>query len=118
MKWSKNNRACKTVWSTLVALDQMSERQMFKTAGGKKIKSLTFFAKDASGDMLSVRAKAFAHQCDKVFRFVRGAQYEDNVTTQKAINALVKVLKDGEKTVADLADVADDAYFFFREGED
>lgn len=118
MKWSNNNRACKTVWSTLVALDQLSERQLFKTAGDKKIGTLTFYPKDGSSDVLETRAKALALQMDKIFRVVRSATYENNVTAKKAVNSLVTVLKDGEKTVAELADAADDAYLFFKEGEE
>jgi hypothetical protein len=118
MKWSNNNRACKTTWTTLIALDQLRENQTFKTAGNKKMKSLTFYPKEGSSDVLDIRAKGLAQQLDKIFRFVRRADYEKNVTNKKAVNGLVKVLKDGEKTVADLADVADDAYLFFKEGED
>ena len=118
MKWSNNNRACKTVWSTLIALDQFSETQVFKTAGDKKIKTLTFFPKDAAGDVVNVRAKSLARQLDKVFRLVRGASYEKTITQNKAITAMSEVLKDGDKTVADLADVSDDAYLFFGEGEE
>lgn len=115
MKWSNNNRACKTVWTTLIALDQFSETQVFKTAGDKKIKTLTFFPKDATGDVVNVRANSLARQLDKIFRLVRGASYEKTITQNKAVAAISEILKDGDKTVADLADACDDAYLFFGE---
>ena len=54
MKWSSNNKACKTVWSTLMALDQIDEDRSFKSTGQMKISELKFFPKDESQDIIDV----------------------------------------------------------------
>lgn len=117
MKWSNNNRACLTVWTTLVALGQLRKTQVFNTAGAKTMNTLTFFGQDAAADMKEVRAKALALQMDGVFRLMRGAVYETAVKSKDAVKGMTDVLTDADKTVADLADAADDAYKFFQEGE-
>ncbi|RYY02132.1 MAG: hypothetical protein EOO53_13930 [Gammaproteobacteria bacterium] len=117
MAWSSNNRACKTVWSTLMALDQISESQTFKTTGIIKIGDLRFFPIDGTQAVLDVRAQSLALQLDKIFRLIRGATYEADVDQLAAVTALELILKDKEKTVADLADEADSKYLFFKEGE-
>lgn len=117
MKWSANNRACKTVWSTLMVLDQIGEDQSFDSTGKKTVGNLRFFPHDGSQDIIDIRAKSLAIQIDKVFRMIRGATYENNVSQSQAVDALAVVLKDKEQTVAELANKADDQYLFFKEGE-
>ena len=117
MKWSSNNTACKTVWSTLMVFDQINEDQAFKSTGEKKVGDLRFFPHDGSQNIIDVRAESLAIQIDKFFRMIRGATYEDNVVQSQAVDALAAVLKDKEQTVAELADKADDHYLFFKEGE-
>ena len=101
-----------------MVLDQIDEDQSFMSTGKLKIGELRFFPHDGSQDIIVVRAKSLSSQMDKYFRMVRGAVYESNVTQPQAINALVEVLIDKEKTVAELADKADDQYLFYKEGED
>ncbi len=115
MEWTINNVACITVWEALRVLGQIRELQLFKTAGKKKMKNLTFYADTKSGDPLDKRAKALAIVLDKFFRFQAVAEYESNVTLTKALSSMTKVLKDETKTIADLAAVADKAYQFFGE---
>jgi hypothetical protein len=117
MKWSNNNRACLTLWTTLIALGQLGKTQAFDAAGDKTMNTLTFFGQDASTEMKEVRAKALALQMDGVFRLLRGAVYETGVKAKDAVKGMTDVLTDATKTVSDLADAADDAYKFFREGE-
>ena len=100
-----------------MVLDQIAEDQPFVSTGEIKIKDLTFFSKDGTNDVLDVRAKSLAMQIDKVFTMIRGASYEENMSRLTAVTALVEVLKDGEKSIAELADTADDQYLFFQEGE-
>ena len=118
MKWSPNNRACKTVWSALMVLDQIDEEKSFMSTGQIKIGELRFYPHDGSQDIIDVRARALAAQLDKYFRMVRGATYEENVSPTQANEALVEVLRDNEQTVANLADKADDQYLYYKEGEE
>lgn len=118
MKWSQNNRACKTVWTTLMVLDQINEQETFAATGAIKVGDLTFYPKDGTQDVLAARAKALALQIDKVFRKIRGAVYEEGKDQMQAVTAMTEVLKDKDKTVAEFAGIADDLYRFFQEGED
>lgn len=115
MKWSNNSVACKTIWTTLMVFEQISERQLFKTTGDKKMSDLPFFAKDGTDAVKKARAKSLAIQFDKYFRIARGAKYESDVNKKKAVDSLVTVMKEADKLVVDLADVADDMYLFYRE---
>ena len=116
MKWSKNNRACKTLWSTLRILNEISRRQTFKTTGDLTVGDLTSSSLIASGNMGRLRAEALAAQLDNVFREIRGAAYEEGFKRGKALTAMTKVLADPARTVADLGNVVDDIYEF--RGED
>jgi hypothetical protein len=115
MKWSNNNRACKTVWTTLRVLDQISKRRTFKTTGDLNIKDLTFFV--GTDETVQVRAESLAAQMDNLFTELRGAAYEEDFNSKSARAAMVAVLTDGDLTVADLADTADDAFEFHGEAE-
>ena len=115
MTWSVGTRACKTVWSTLVILDQMHELVLFLEAGQRKMQDLLFFANDAADTTLGVRARGLAFTMDSIFRIARGAEFEDEITHNQAIEAMVEVLIDKDKTVENLADVADDQYRFHGE---
>ncbi len=115
MTWSADVRACKTLWTTLIALDQLSETTVFKKAGAKLMKDLTFFAATGSAAVLNARARGLAFDLDRVFQTLRGARFESGATQVKAVDALTGVLKDGEKSVEALADVADANYHFFEE---
>ena len=117
MKWSANNRACTTTWSTLRLLDQISSRRTFDTTGALKMSDLTFFSLLGTKDALQLRADSLSAQLDNVFRQVRGADYESGVDRKKALTGMSGILAQKDKTVADLADVIDDSYLFFGEGE-
>jgi len=103
--------------TTLVVLEELTESQDFVLAGEKKIGDLPFFPVDGGADILDVKANSFAMQLDKVFRLMRGAVYEAGINQQKAVSSLVEVLKDKDKTIADLSDIADDSYLFYKEGD-
>lgn len=116
MPWSKDVRACKTLWTTLVALDQMSEQELFGTAGQKLMKDLTYFASIAGGGTLETRTKGLAFDLDQVFKSLRGAKFESGVTRVAAIDAMYGVLIEPEQTVEQLAEVVDAQYEFVGEG--
>jgi hypothetical protein len=114
--WSKNNRACKTTWSTLRTLDQLNE--VFVEAGDLKIKELTFYNQTSSAGQRTSMARMLAVQLDNIFREIRGARYEDNIDGEKAIGSMVEVLTTSDATVASLAEECDVNYKFYGEEED
>ena len=113
--WTPNNRAATTTWLTLLALSEIPRDLVFKEAGSRKMKDLTFFASGASIDSRRIAASALAIQMDSMFRDIRGAQYEKGKSFGTAVSAIVEVLLDPDKTLAELAETNDDQYLFWRE---
>jgi len=111
--WSENNRACKTLWSTLFEMHQVST--IFNDSGVLKMSDLTFYNPLDSADMRKQHAAIIADQLDNTFRVGRGAKYEDNFDRTKAITGLTAILTDAEKQVADLASAVDAIYNFWGE---
>ena len=111
--WTKNNRACTTLWSTLFTMDQLGVN--FNESGRINIRDLTFFNNLAGGDLRTLEIEMIADQLDNVFRNARGAKYENGVDRAKAFADLINVLSDPEKTVEDLAETVDALYFFWGE---
>lgn len=114
--WSKNNRACKTTWSTLRILGQLDA--VFKDAGQLKISQLAFWNQTSSDDLRKSVGRMLAIQLDNIFREIRGARYEIGLTTQASIDGMVNVLTNADATVADLAAKNDDNYLFYGEDEE
>ncbi|MBN1931889.1 MAG: hypothetical protein JW786_09815 [Desulfobacterales bacterium] len=114
--WSKNNRACKTTWSTLRILDQLNA--VFGKAGDLKMKELTYYNQTSSKDQRASMARMLSVQLDNIFRELRGARYEDDITGDKAIGSMVEVLTTPDATVALLAEKCDVNYKFYGEEED
>jgi uncharacterized protein YicC (UPF0701 family) len=115
-KWSKNNRACKTAWSTLRVLEQLKE--VFSAAGSLKMRDLTFYNQTSSKELRASLSRMLATQLDNIFREIRSARYEEGVTAEQAIEAMAGILTDGDLTVADLAETCDESYKFFGEDEE
>jgi hypothetical protein len=111
--WSGNNRACETTWTTLYIMHQLITN--FHDSGELQIKDLTFYNPLNSSNLRMQEAGILADHIDKVFTQARGAVYEDGVDSNAAITSLVSVLIDGEKTVSDLAEIADQSYLFWQE---
>ena len=111
--WTTNNRACKTLWTSLSTMNQLSAN--FEDSGNLKMQDLTFYNPTVSGELLKQQATMVADQLDTIFRNGRGAKFEVNIDRTKAINAMIDVLVDGEKQVKDLASKVDDAYKFISE---
>ena len=89
--WSKNNRACKTTWTTLRVLEQNSKA--FVDTGDVTMKDLTYWNATATADMREFQAEVLATQIDNVFRLIRKARYEDGVDKEKAVSDMSGVLK-------------------------
>ncbi len=113
MSWNNTNRAAKTTWTTLMLLDQLQE--VFDEAGALKMEELFFWKATQSESVRLHEAEGLAIQIDDVFRRIRGAEFEAGVTRLQAIEDMVKVLNAADKTVSDLAKIADEAYHFWRE---
>ncbi len=111
--WSRNNRACTTTWITLRVLDQND--RVFKDSGVVKMSELTFWNQAASTEMRKLQASTLANQMDNMFRHIRGAQYEEGVTREKAVADMVNTLTTENRNIADLAAVNDANYLFWGE---
>lgn len=111
--WSKNNRACTTLWTTLTKMQQLSTN--FDDSGDLKMNDLTFYNALGSADLRKQQAIIIADQLDNIFRIGRGAEYEKDIDRSKAISSIVAILIDEEKLVKDLASTVDDAYNFWGE---
>ena len=111
--WSKNNRACTTLWTTLNKMEQLSTN--FDDSGDLKMNDLTFYNALGSADLRKQQAIIIADQLDNIFRIGRGAEYETDIDRTKAISSIVQILTDEEKLVKDLASTVDDAYNFWGE---
>lgn len=114
--WSENHRACKTTWSTLRVLEQT--RRTFSKAGKLKMPNLTFWSDTDPKGIRAVKARTLAMQMDNIFRDLRGARFEKNKSRSVAIDDMVKVLTNKDRTIAELAEVNDSNYKFWKEGED
>jgi hypothetical protein len=111
--WLDNNRACKTLWTTLYTMHQLSTN--FTDSGELKMSDLTFYNPLDSADMRKQAASLLADQLDNTFRIGRGATYEDSFDRTKAITDMTAMLTEAEKQVADLAFTVDTIYNFWGE---
>ncbi len=115
-KWSRNNRACTTTWSTLRVLHQLVAK--FDTAGSIKMDELTFWNSSTTPELRTIQANTLAYQIDNFFRMIRRAQFEAGSTHENAITDMVKCLLDKNKTVTDFAELNDFYYLFWGEDDD
>jgi len=111
--WNPSIRACTTVWSTLRVLDQND--RPFRKSGDVKMAELTYWNPTSSVEMRRLQANSLANQMDNFFREIRGAKYEDGVSRNEALQGILSTLMDEEKTISDLAEVADANYLFWGE---
>lgn len=112
-KLSNNNRAHKTAYTTLVILHQLEAP--WDEAADVKMSELRHFAPSDSSEMREMHARTLAHQIDNVYRMVRGARLEPDMSLNDAIEGMVEILTDGDRTVFDLAQASDAGYRFFGE---
>ena len=112
-EWSKNNRACTTLWTTLFRMNQLFTA--FIDSGELKMNDLTFFNEATSDELRAEEAMILADQLDNIFIIGRGAEYEADIDQTTALTAIVAVLTDEDKTVEELASVVDDNYLFWGE---
>jgi hypothetical protein len=111
--WTKNNRACTTLWTTLYAMKQLSTN--FNDSGDLKINDLTFYNALGSAELRKQQSTIIADQLDNVFRLGSGATFETDFDRTKAMGTMIEILTNEEKQVKDLASAVDDAYSFWGE---
>ncbi len=114
--WNRNHRSCTTTWTTLRILDQ--NNKVFKDSGAVKMSELTYWNQTASAEMRKLQTATLINQIDNIFRLVFRAQYEQGVTKEKALSDMSDVFTSATKTIADLAEIADTSYLFWREEKD
>jgi len=113
--WNKNNDACTSTWVTLKLLNQNDSN--FTNSEKKKMNELTFWNSASTNDLRLIQAKTLAIQMDNIFTQVDGAVYENDSNKEKAIDGIVNILINSEKTISDLAEVNDANYLFWLENE-
>lgn len=113
MGWSNNNLAHVHTWMALRVLNQSSKT--FSASEKIKVREFEFWMDIDSDSMRAQKARAISAQMDNIFRMFQGASYESGFTRIKAVNALATVLRNGDKTMAELGDVADECYSFAGE---
>lgn len=111
--WSKNNRACTTLWTTLFNMKQLQSN--FEESGELKMEDLTFYNVLSSSDLRKQEAKIISDQLDNIFRIGRGAKYEKDITRTKALGEMVEVLSEDTKSIQELASKIDELYLFWGE---
>lgn len=111
-EWTKNNRACSTLWTTLYNMQQLTTN--FDESGDLKITDLTFYNGLGSSDLRRQQATIIADQLDNILREGRGAKYESNIDRTKAIDTMVSILTDESKLVKDLASNVEDSYILWE----
>jgi hypothetical protein len=115
MSWSNNNVAHRRTDYVLVALKQYNPPD-FEKAGKVAIKKLKFFpGAGASNNIKKTAAMSMASMIDGFINQVFKPKYEPGFNPTKAIKLIALQLADGEKTVADLGDAIDEAFFFRQE---
>jgi len=114
-EWSNKNRACKTLWTSLLQMNQLVTN--FEDSGDLKMSDLTFFNNLSSADLRQQEASVIADQLDNIFRLGRGAKFEEGTDRAGAMDSMIQVLTDEDKLVKDLGEIVDGAYRFFRETE-
>jgi len=109
--WTKNNRACTTLWTTLYSMQQLSTN--FDDSGELKMNELTFYNSLDSAELGKQQSTIIADHLDNVFRLGSGATFEPGINRTKALSNMIEVLADEEKQVKDLASTVDEAYSFW-----
>jgi len=111
--WSKDSRACTTLWTALYSMKQLSTN--FDDSENLKMSDLTFYNTLGSAELRKQQSTIIADQLDNVFRIGSGATSETDIDRTVAMNNMIEVLINEEKSVKDLAATVDDAYNFWGE---
>lgn len=112
--WTKNNRACTTLWTTLSVTQQLTTN--FDDSGDLAMSDLTFLNPLDSADLRKQAATLLADQLDNTFRNGGfNAVFEPEIDRTKAVSGMIEMLIDKDKQVKELAENIDNSYSFWRE---
>jgi hypothetical protein len=102
--------------AVLVSLRQY-KAVLFDEAGEIKVKKLEFWGPPGtSDDLRKTQAQSLAAAIDGVInQWVENVKYEDGYGASKTVKTIAKVLRDGDKLVADVGDAVDECFFFAGE---
>jgi hypothetical protein len=117
MEWSNNNAACVTTWSVLRLIEEIPVNKTFVKCGEMKVSQMRFFGADASPEMLSFQASSLAATMDSIFRNIRKAVFEKGITQAAARADLAAILREGTKSMPQLAECIDGNYIFLLEAK-
>jgi hypothetical protein len=112
-EWSPNNRACTSTWIALRVLEQSN--RVFPKSGQIRMRQLAYWNSVASDAMRHLQARTLAKQMDNIFRVVQGATLEPGAKSDIAMEFMAATLIDGDRTMADLAEINDHLYRFWGE---
>ena len=110
--WSNNNVACLTTWTVLSQKILGQHDLPFEPVGALKMSKLPFFNGVATVGNQVLEAEAIADMIYKLAQFKLAAQPEPGHDYVSAVNAMTQILKDKDKTVAELAAVVDEVLAF------
>jgi hypothetical protein len=111
--WSSKSLADTTTWLLLSIYEDLSGN--FNDAEDVKMSALAFYNPAVSSDMLDAEARNTAAILDRAYRAKAGATFKPSWDIPKAVDAMTIILKDGNKTVNDLASQVGQIYKFIGE---
>ena len=108
--WLQTNLACQNTYVLLIGLKQLTEG--FDDAKDVPMKRLAFWNPAATEVMRTLVATGIATQLDKIYTKGYWADYEPDFDFHRAIERMVAVLTQPDKTVAAFANIVDRIYHF------
>lgn len=112
MEWNNNNKSCVSTWYYLANTHQLDTN--FDDSPKVTMDQLSLW-NALSKDVTEAKARAWAEWYISYVTSKDGAQYEKGYNWASSVNAMVEVMIDKTKTVADLAATIDEAIFFYNE---
>ncbi|MCH7411386.1 hypothetical protein MM239_18480 [Belliella sp. DSM 111904] len=110
--WTAEKSAHLDTWFSLLRLGQI--RKPFNISGKIKMSELTYYDPTVSKDSFKVEVALIAHTIDNVLTSY-GAKLKNNISRKTALNNMIKVLLNKEKTILDLAEINNENYFYENE---
>jgi hypothetical protein len=109
----KNNLSYGYTWLVLLRLKQINV--VFNNAKDMKMSELAFYNPTVSDYLLRAEALNLANTIHSAFEIGMGAKLEKNISQDLAINSMVEILINADKTIEDLAVKNDENYCFLNE---
>ena len=109
----ENNLSYGYTWLVLLNLKQINA--VYHDSQDIKMSGLAFYNPAISSDLLRIEATNLAIAIDSTFTTGMGAKFETGISQNQAINSMVAILINADKTVEDLAAMNDASYLFLNE---